>query len=81
MTRFLKGDYMKFNRSTPLLILAGAITLYGAMLFMPTKATAAGVCCTYGQDCAGTQGCYYPTAGEADCSPDNPNYCGGGSIQ
>jgi hypothetical protein len=73
---------MKFHRSTPLLILVGAIALYGATaVFTPSTAAAAGTCCTYGQDCPGDQGCYFPTSGEAACSPDNPNYCSGAAIQ
>lgn len=72
---------MKLVRST-LLTLASGIAFYGAWaVFAPAKASAYfGVCCTYGQDCAGFAACNLPTSGQADCSPDNKNYCSSSEI-
>lgn len=34
-----------------------------------------GACCTYSSQCPGTQICYLPSGGQANCSMTDPNYC------
>jgi len=73
---------MKLVRSA-LLTFASVIAFYGAWaVFAPASASAySASCCNYGQDCAGTDECYYPGPNEAPCSPDQPNYCRAAAIQ
>lgn len=56
-------------------ILAGiGIVASGYNLYQPSRHVSAVTCCNFGVDC-GDQLCCEPGPGEANCSPDKPDYC------
>jgi hypothetical protein len=71
------------NKGTWMLSLFAVIVIaYSALQLSTTRALAnnggggeAGACCTTSADCPGTDLCYTPSGGLADCSTQQKNYC------
>jgi hypothetical protein len=58
-----------------LLFLAVLVIGGAAWQLVDPKPTHAASCCTFGSDCGTNWSCCLPTAGEADCSSTQKNYC------
>lgn len=62
-------------KTTLLYALAIAAIGFGGSQLVAPKTVAAASCCTYGENCSGSDVCCKPTSGENDCSQTQTGYC------